>query len=108
MWLNLIWKYILGEPSTPEPESDNGQPNTCMDTEVSFVKATSFKCDQGPSPEKQELWVTKQVQSGRFVVKDSHFVIGKCLRSVPRLEDGSNSVLMRKYPHLMPRSNGSG
>ena len=67
---------------------------------VSCVKAANSRSLQTPTADEQATWRRRQLNAGRLVIRDSHFLIGKSIRSVPRLGDASESTLMRRHPYL--------
>jgi hypothetical protein len=44
----------------------------------------------------RNAWVTRAIDSGHYVVEDSHFKVGYYVRSVPRISEGLDSVLCKR------------
>ena len=89
MWL-LGW--LRPHHVTPELIA----PECPLDWSTSLVRAGHGKQSKLAGSVDIRAWMKRQKRAGRFVISDSHFKIGKNLRSVPILGDPSQCSLVKR------------
>jgi len=89
MW--LLQRASAKFKSTERPFS----PDIPIDWSTSYIRATEAACSDTILKKDAIFWNGRQKEKGRYVISDSHFKVGGCVRSVPRIGDPSASELMK-------------
>jgi hypothetical protein len=74
----------------------NAIPDIPIDWSTSYVRPSSDANGAGMTREEIAVWYQRQKEKGRYVISDSHFKIGGCVRSVPRLNEPAQSAVMQR------------
>ena len=82
MWLARIVAFLFPRPHPPR------SPQSTVGWSVSFVRPVEGRRPRSKEPDGYRLeWRQAQLDADRFIVADSHFTVGKHIRSVPKLQD---------------------
>lgn len=75
---------------------------------ISYVRPSHSGRSLGSFTDKEkDEWIREQRELGRYIVSDSHFKAGGNVRSIPRLDDGSNCTLFTRRRQKNPSLSSS-
>ena len=105
MWISKLFNHVFNRSPTESSQADL----LPLQISTSVVRAIDGKKLALRSPEVDlREWKTAQLSSGRFIVSDSHFRLGKHTRSVPRLEDITLEGVLQRRQALAKDRNSRG
>ena len=92
MYLSRLWSMLFGERRQTGGLHDDDEHRVS----VSCVRAVEGRRQKNAETIiPKATWFQTQHAEGRYIIYDSHFVIGRHLRAVPKLKDPNECFILK-------------